>query len=205
MKKIIAAMLIAVMSLSLVACGNNNGTQGGTEVEVAESAAELLTGVFDTFAEKLAPAYEMDAADVKLGFMGGYFNEEDETTLVMGGPGAVPVEDPSILTVGLLPEDSVALVDDAALVMHAMMTNNFAAVAYHVADTTNVDTVAETLKTAMEGNQWMCGQPDGFYVVKVGSYVVSFYGLTDNINALKDALTETYETAEVAYEGSFIE
>lgn len=235
MKKIITAMLIATMSLSFVACGNkstDNNTSGSNETTTEanettteadettteadetttaeavtgtiENATDMLLAGYDAFAEALAPSFEMSAEDVKASFMGGYYNEDDETTLT-AGPGMVPVTDATVTSIGLLPEDSVAMIDDASLVMHPMMTNYFAAMAFHVTDEANVATVAETLANAIKDNQWMCGQPEGYVVITVDSYVVSMYGLTDNIDALKDGITGACENAVIAYEGSFAE
>jgi hypothetical protein len=50
----------------------------------------------------------------------------------------------------------------------------------------------------------VCGQPEGFVIVTVGDYVVLSYGLFDNINPMKEALTSTYTGAVVAHEASFI-
>lgn len=205
MKKFITAMLIAAMSLSLVACGNksdNNETTTEAAAEVATSAEELLLGAYDVFAEKMAPLFECTAEEVKGAFMGGYYDENDETTLKQG-PGMVPVTDPSIMSIGLLPEANVAMVDDAALVQHMMMTNNFATMAFHVTDAANVDAVATALDEAIKNNQWICGQPEGYVVIKVGSYVVSCYGLNDYVGSLKEGVTTSYESAAVVAEGSF--
>ncbi len=205
MKKIIAAMLIAAMSLSLVACGNKssentNESSSEQQAAVAENATALLQGAYEKFDENLAALG--GGAD---GFMGGYYDENDETTLVQGGPGAIPVENPNVISVGLLPEANVAMVDDAALVQHGMMLNFFAAAAFRVTDSANVETVAAALDEAIKNNMWMCGQPEGYVIITIGNYVVSTYGLNDNINSLKDALTATYESAKVAFEGSLME
>jgi hypothetical protein len=97
------------------------------------------------------------------------------------------------------------MVDNAALVMHSMMINNFVTVAFHVTDLANVDAVASALNDSIKNNQWVCGQPEGYAVIVVGDYVVGIYGLTDNLNAMKTGVTTAYASAKVAYEGSFID
>lgn len=213
MKKFITAILIATMSFSLVACGNkstnnssssNETTTEGAVNSAVKNATDVLLGAYDDFAEALAPSYEMSAEELKTSFTGGYYDENDETTLTQG-PGAVPVTNATITSIGLLSEDSLSMIDDASLLMHPMMTNYFAAMAFHVTEEANVDTVAKSLSDAILNNQWMCGQPEGYVVIKVDSYVVSMYGLFDNINAFKAGIIGAFENAVIVDEGAFVD
>ena len=205
-KRILSVILALLLAMTVfVACdkepAENNGDNNAAPV--AENAEELLTKVYPTFAENLAPAFEMPAEDIMMSFMGGYYNENDETTLKQG-PGAVPVDNDAIASIALLPADVTAKVDDAAMFQHPMMVNFFVGAAFRVTNAADVDAVANAMKDAIANNQWVCGQPEGYYVIKVGNFVVSTYGLMDNINALKDAVVATYESAVVVAEGSFI-
>jgi len=207
-KRILSVLLALLLAMTVfVACDNEgeNNNEGENEnvAPVAENAEELLTKAYQAFAENLAPAFEMPAEDIMMSFMGGYYNENDETTLKQG-PGAVPVDNDAIASIALLPADVTAKVDDAAMFQHPMMVNFFVGAAFRVTNAADVDAVANAMKDAIANNQWVCGQPEGYYVIKVGNYVVSTYGLMDNINALKDAVTATYESAVVVAEGSFI-
>ncbi len=205
MKKVIALTLALIMAMSvMVACTNEPADNNGDEfVSPAASAVELLNSAYDAFAEKLAPLYEMDAADIKMMFPGGYYDENDETTMTMG-PGNVPVNHDIILSVALFPEANLSMIDNAALVQHPMMQNFFVTVAFHVTDVNNVATVAAAVNESLTNAHWMCGQPEGFFVITVGDYVVLSYGLFDNINPMKEAVLATYEGSAVAHEGSFI-
>ena len=205
-KRILSVILALLLAMTVfVACdkepAENNGDNNAAPV--AENAEELLTKAYPTFAENLAPAFEMPAEDIMMSFMGGYYNENDETTLKQG-PGAVPVDNDAIASIALLPADVTAKVDDAAMFQHPMMVNFFVGAAFRVTNAADVDAVANAMKDAIANNQWVCGQPEGYYVIKVGNFVVSTYGLMDNINALKDAVVATYESAVVVAEGSFI-
>jgi len=203
MKKVLALTLALLMAMSMMVACNNDGDKGDEFVSPAASAVELLNGAYDAFAEKLAPAYEMDAADIKMMFPGGYYDENDETTMTQG-PGNVPVDNDLLISVALFPEANLSMIDNAALVQHPMMQNFFVTVAFHVADLNNVATVAAAVNESLKNAHWMCGQPEGFVVITVGDYVVLSYGLFDNINPMKEALLATYEGAAVAHEGSFI-
>lgn len=197
MKKIITAMLVAAMVLAFASCGNS--AKHLEHTENFESANTVLLGAYDAFAEKIAPSFGMPAEDVKMSFMGGYYNENDETTMTQG-PGAIPTTYEGITSVALLPAENVAMVDGASLVHHPMMLNFFVGAAFHVADVANVDAVVEALNNSIKNNQWICGQPESYAVIKVGCYVVSVYGLNDNVNALRDSITATYgEDAVVVY------
>ena len=197
MKKLITAILVAAMVLAFASCGNSAKHLDHTGN--FESATSVLLGAYDGFAEALAPSFDMPAEDIKMAFMGGYYDENDETTLTQG-PGAIPTTNEVITSVALLPTDAVAMVDGAALVQHPMMTNYFVGTAFHVADAANVDAVVEALNNSIKNNQWMCGQPESYAVIKVGCYVVGIYGLNDNVNALRDAITAAYgEGATVVY------
>lgn len=205
-KRILSVILALLLAMTVfVACdkepAENNGDNNAAPV--AENAEELLTKAYPTFAENLAPAFEMPAEDIMMSFMGGYYNENDETTLKQG-PGAVPVDNDAIASIALLPADVTAKVDDAAMFQHPMMVNFFVGAAFRVTNAADVDAVANAMKDAIANNQWVCGQPEGYYVIKIGNFVVSTYGLMDNINALKDAVVATYESAVVVAEGSFI-
>ncbi|MBP3378069.1 MAG: hypothetical protein J6L96_04915 [Clostridia bacterium] len=205
-KRILSVILALLLAMTVfVACdkepAENNGDNNAAPV--AENAEELLTKAYPTFAENLAPAFEMPAEDIMMSFMGGYYNENDETTLKQG-PGAVPVDNDAIASIALLPADVTAKVNDAAMFQHPMMVNFFVGAAFRVTNAADVDAVANAMKDAIANNQWVCGQPEGYYVIKVGNFVVSTYGLMDNINALKDAVVATYESAVVVAEGSFI-
>lgn len=170
---------------------------------VAASAVELLVNAYDAFAEALAPSFGMPAEDIKMSFMGGYFDENDPAAITQG-PGSIPVDNEAISYEALLPTDAVAKVDDAAILKHPMMLNFFVGVAFRVTNEADIDSVVDGLKNSIANNHWQCGQPEGYYVIKIDNFVVSTYGLMDNINALKDAITSTYEDAVVVYEGSFI-
>ena len=207
-KRILSVILALLLAMTaFVACdkepANDNNGEEENVAPVAENAEELLTKSYQAFAENLAPVFGISAEEIMMSFMGGYYDENDETTLKQG-PGNVPVDNDSIASTALLPTDMAAKVDDAAMFQHPMMVNYFVGAAFRVTDAADVDAVAAALKDAIENNQWMCGQPEGYYVIKVGNFVISTYGLMDNINALKDAVVATYESAVIVAEGSFI-
>ena len=210
MKKIIALLLAALLCFSFAGCNNTPADDNG-DVEnnenpkepLAANAEEFLKNALDAFANNLVDSFGMPAEEIKMAFPGGYYDENDETTMTQG-PGKVPVTDPSVLSTMLLPEANVSMVETTAVFFHPMMINFFVGSAFQVSDAANVDTVASALNNAISNNQWVCGQPEGYAIIKADTFIVSVYGLNDNVTALKDAITSTYEEATVAFEGSFV-
>lgn len=182
MKKIMALLLAGAMVFGCVACGNGGSNDSQTKVEVAD-AQELLTKVWDTYGE-----------DEKFFAMGGHFEAP-----VDNGPGSYDVAKAEDLEISYcIPADAVAMVDDAATIMHAMNANTFSAAAYHVTDAANVQTVIDGIKERTLNNQWMCGFPDELVIITVGEdYIVSAFGAADIVDNFQAKMTEVYGDAAV--------
>lgn len=187
MKKYLA-MLLAVMMLSLSACGGNDaGTAGGGDEVQIEDAVTLLNGIWDTYGE-----------DEKFPAMGGDFSEKN---MVDGAPGVYGTGDASALDYSLgLPEASASMIDGAASLIHMMNANTFTCGAFHVSSSDDVSAVADSLRENILQRQWMCGFPDKLVVITVGDYVISAFGNGEIIDLFKSKTTAAYETAEVVYE-----
>ena len=179
MKKLLVGLLAGVMLLSCVACGGQNAAP---KVEVTD-AKDLLTKVWDTYGE-----------DEKFFAMGGHFEAP-----VDNAPGSYDVAKAEDLEMSYcIPADAVAMVDDAATIMHAMNANNFSAAAYHVTDKANAQTIIDGIKDRTLNNQWMCGFPETLIIVTVGEdYIVSAFGSADIVDNFKAKLTEVYGDAAV--------
>ncbi len=218
MKKIIALILAVLMLASMVACGNTNDDVNDTNttdepttdtpvVEPAKAADEVLNGALGKFCEILAPSFGVAAEEVKGSFAGGYFSD-DETTTKFGEAGRTPVdvEDAAanFKTVSLISDEAFAKLDDAAVFHHMMNMNTLAVASMRVANAADVDTVANAMRESVGGNQiWMCGFPERYVVIKIDTCVISAYGLTDMVNAIKTAVTETYDNAVVVCDEAF--
>ncbi|MBQ3029700.1 MAG: hypothetical protein IJD24_00625 [Agathobacter sp.] len=178
MKKLLIGLLTGAMVLGCVACGGNDTAK----VEVAD-AQELLTKVWDTYAE-----------EEKFFAMGGHFEAP-----VDNGPGTYDVAKAEDLEMSFcIPADKVAMVDDAATIMHAMNANNFSAAAYHVTDAANVTAIIDAIKERTMNNQWMCGFPEELIIVTVGeNYIVSAFGSADIVDNFQSKLAEVYGDAAV--------
>lgn len=191
MKKKIALLLLTVMAISLVACGekdtanNNDAAKDGKQ---AESALDVLQSTWETYEE-----------ENKFAAGGG-----DSQNMVMDEPGKFDVANTEELngTLGF-PADSAGKIDDAASLMHMMNANTFTAGAYHVTNADDVQGVADALKESIMNRQWLCGFPETLIIVKVNdNYLVSAFGNGEIIENFKTKLTGVYADATVVYEES---
>ena len=191
MKKKIALLLLTVMAISLVACGekdtanNNDAAKDGKQ---AESALDVLQSTWETYEE-----------ENKFAAGGG-----DSQNMVMDEPGKFDVTNTEELngTLGF-PADSAGKIDDAASFMHIMNANTFTAGAYHVTNADDVQGVADALKESIMNRQWLCGFPETLIIVKVNdNYLVSAFGNGEIIETFKTKLTGVYADATVVYEES---
>lgn len=197
MKKRIAIVLLAVMTMSMVACGKGDadanagvstevGVEENSGVEIADSL-ELLNTVWGNY----------DEAD-KFPVGGG-----DSANLNFEGPAAFDATNSGELDVTLgFPAAHVDKIDNAASMMNAMMANNFTAGVYRVTDAGNVQVVADALKENIMARQWMCGMPEKMVVISVDNYVISAFGLSGAIDTFKTEIQEAYGVATVLYEES---
>lgn len=209
-KRILLLLTAAVFTMSMTACGkdgaeNNAGnnteisTEAGTENNAEannQNAAELsattvLENVWATYGE-----------EEKFFAMGG-----DMNNMVDNAPGAYSLEDAEGLSATLyVPADSIALIDDAASLVHAMNLNTFTGAAFHVTDAANVDTFVTALKENIMGTQWMCGFPDKLVIFTVNDqYVVSAFGNAEIMDNFKNKVETVYgEAAVVVVEESLM-
>ena len=195
--------MAGVMVFGFAACGNknNDGNQGNEQNEVKVDVADA-TELFD----KVWTNYtETAGEDLMFMAMGGDFDN-----LVDGKPGKFNhenAEENGMESQLCISTDAIALVDDAASLMHGMMVNNFTGAAYHVADKANVQSVVDGIKDRTLNNRWMCGFPEKLIVVTVGEdYVISAFGNAMIIDAFKTSVTTVYgELASVVVEESLAE
>lgn len=192
MKKIIAMLLALVLVMGLAACGateetktpeNNNGTT--QQDEKPESALAALEKIWGEFTD-----------DEKANFpvMGGCFPEP-----VDGAPGNFSLEDAETVTAMLLvPAEEISKIDAAASMVNPMLSNNFTCAVFQV--TGDAAAFAETMHTAVAGNQWMCGQPDKLIIAVIGGeYVLMVYGINDAMTLFEGKLSTAFPGADVKY------
>ena len=185
MKKIIALLLVAVMAVSMAACGGtaDEGSKDttGNQIEASVSALEVLENIWAKYGE-----------NDKFFAMGGFkLDAEGVPVTVENAPGVV--EDNDYLNYSLLvPAEQT--VTEAASLMHAMNANTFTCGAYKVAD---VQAFATAMQTAIQGNQWMCGFPETLLIANVSGVVVVAFGNGQVMSTFQGYLTSAYANAEI--------
>ncbi len=184
MKKFFTLLLTAVMTLSLAACGSKTDDNSGNDNQPA-SALDLLNTVWAKYSD-----------DDKFPVLGGDTNEDN---MVENAPGSFSVEDGDALDYSLsFPAADADKLSDAASLIHMMNANTFTAGAFHVASSSDVDTVVSDLKDNVMSRQWMCGFPDKLIILTLGDYIVSCYGAEDLVDQFSEKVTETFADAAVA-------
>lgn len=194
---LITLLMCTVLMMTLFGCGKSDETQtsdGDTTVSITVDvvdSADLLTKVWNTYEE----------AD-KFPIGGG-----DYENMVMDTVGAFDVTKTEDLDSLLgMPAAGAAMIDDAASMMHMMNANTFTAGAYHLADASLQQDLADLLKDNIMNRQWMCGFPDTLLIASVGDeYVVSAFGNAEIMETFKSKLQEQYEVTEVIHEESLTE
>ena len=173
-KKFAALLLALMMILSLAACGSKTDDNSGNNSQPA-SALELLNAVWANYSD-----------DDKFPAAGGDY---DEANMTEDAPGNFSVEDGDALDYSLsFPAADAGKLSDAASLTHMMNANTFTAGAFHVASSSDVDSVVSDLKDNIMNRQWMCGFPDKVAVAVVGEYVVSVFGAEDLVNTFMSHL-----------------
>ena len=167
MKKFLTLLLAAAMTLSLAACGSKTDDNSGNNSQPA-SALELLNAVWANYSD-----------DDKFPAAGGDF---DEANMTEDAPGNFSVEDGDALDYSLT---------------HMMNANTFTAGAFHVASSSDVDSVVSDLKDNIMNRQWMCGFPDKLVILTLGDYVISCYGAEDLVDQFSEKVTEAFADAAV--------
>lgn len=194
MKKLIALLLAMVLVMGLVACGNKTPDTPVVDDKPVDDtpATDAPTGPASAL-ELLETVWALYGDDEKFPVFGG-----DGMNMVDGAPGAY-TDMEALQSQLLVPADQQANVAEIASLFHGMMLNNFSCGAFKLAEGVDAAAFADTMYTAVTGNQWMCGFPEKVMIAVVGDCVVMVFGLGDAVNPFEAKLVEAYPDAEVKY------
>lgn len=184
MRKTIA-ILLTLMTLLAAGCSSKpSETPDESQAPAFASAEELYTQIWDTLGE-----------DRQFPAAGGDAEHEAEAPAKF----ALTKENKETFEYLLHVTDELydMLDDDAATLQHMMNTNTFSSAAAKLKDPSTAEKFAEAYKTAVQGQQWMCGFPDKVVVISVDDYVIMAYGYEDIINDLVDACSVVAPGARV--------
>ena len=214
MKKKIALLLLTVMTMSLIGCGEKDTTDGNDDVTnndtvVEDNIAGDTTDNDDSNAESNVSAE--GAVSVLNAIWATYEDTNkfaaaggDSQNMVMDEPGAFDVTNTEELDATLgFPTEYADKIDDSASLMHMMNANTFTAGAYHVTNADDITAVCDALKESIMNRQWMCGFPETLIIVTVDdNYVISAFGNGQIIETFKNKISGVYSNATVVYEES---
>jgi hypothetical protein len=225
MKKIITLLLLASMALTLASCGRNRdknldstsssssqsteNANGGTSASAG--AKSFLHSVYGAFLANMAPVYGVSSADEVKGYFAGpetqTVTEKDENgeefsyELPKNEPGAISPDDGETLeSQTLFPSASADKLDSASVYFNLMNQNNGTFAAFEVKNEGDMQSLADMMKTKVKNNQWICGFPERYQIMRVGDILLFSYGLDESLTAWKNAVTSAYADAEVLYD-----
>lgn len=225
MKKIITLLLLASMALTLASCGRNRdknldstsssssqsteNANGGTSASAG--AKSFLHSVYGAFLANMAPVYGVSSADEVKGYFAGpetqTVTEKDENgeefsyELPKNEPGAIsPSDGEALESQTLFPAAPADQLDSAAVFFNLMNQNNGTFSAFEVKNGEDVQALADMLKSKIKNNQWICGFPERYQILRVGNMLIFSYGLETSLEAFKDAVASVYADMTVLYD-----
>ncbi len=193
MKKILCLALVCLMMLAVVACNNDTDKPGD---ETTPSAEETTPAVVE-----LPYKNALELADK-------IWNSVPEDKKFAGGTMAIELgaegSDYTLTDLGL-PADLIAKIDDAAMLRHMMMVNQFSAGIFHFKTAEDAEASVAAIKSAIVAKEWMCGFPEKVVVITLpGNYVMSIYGLgglDPDPNFAVDNITPVIDAAKALVDG----
>lgn len=181
MKRIVSAVLCAVMLFVLAACGASASPDA--DANAPASALELLETVWNSYSD-----------DEKFPAAGGDYSEENMRD---GGPGNFSIIDADILDSALgFPAAEAGKIDGAASLVHMMNLNTFTCGAFHAKESGDVTALCGALRENILARRWMCGFPEKLVIVTVGDYIVSVFGHADPVDTFTAKLAAAYPNAK---------
>ena len=185
-KRIITALLTAVMCLGMTACTSSGDRHAAG---VVHNTPQLLLG---------NAWNRMDEAE-KPTIMGGFGDDlaEDE-------PKAVNLKNAEALsTTFTVPEDVIQASSAGAAMMNAMMANFFTASSWAIKDPAKIEEFAAQSQIHLENNQWLCGMPEYYAVAQCGDNLVVTYGLRNTVRDFVSCLEKADSSTKIIMEGNF--
>jgi hypothetical protein len=81
-----------------------------------------------------------------------------------------------------------------------MNQNNGTFAAFELKNGADMQSLADMMKNRIKDNQWICGFPEHYTIMRAGDILVFAYGLESAVGAWKSAVTSVYADAAVLYD-----
>lgn len=174
---IAAIAVVLVVVLAIVFAGGNNTNNGTTNnggnqtVEPTyKSSLELLTQILES--------YNATAPEEEQLWVGGGNNFNFETVSFDSPAEFVALADSDYDFHLGYPESAVSKQDDVANMFNTFNVNSFNCYAVHFKNSSDVDSMVNTLKENILDRSWECGRPEKLYIIKCpGDYLVVTWGV----------------------------
>lgn len=218
MKKTLAILIALTLALGAVSCGDNTIDNDETTAETSseETTVDTSDDILPDTDDDSDDKDENNNSDVEVtdakSFLANIWNKysDDEKFSIGGGdtddnmtdgePGKMELDADTLNRRLGFPTDSIDDIDSAASAYHMMVLNYFTAGAYHLTDSADAESLATKMRDSIQSRQWTCGFPEKMIVVTVDDYMVSAFGLEDNIDTFLSKITAEYPDAVVNYE-----
>ena len=202
--KRLSCLVLAMALVSVMAAGCRRNTDDPTPTDptvgqtdptgdptepsgtpTSSGALQILQTVWDSYGE-----------EEKFAAVGG-----DPDNMVDGAPGAFSLEDTDALTYSLaIPAEQLPNIDEAASLVHGMLSNNFTCGVFHLVEGADATSFAQAMYDAVQNSQWMCGMPERVIVAVVEQdYVLMAYGVEDALGLFQQKLTTAYPNTQIAH------
>lgn len=160
--------------------------QGGE----TEATAQLLQSIWDKYAD-----------DERFAAYGGAVENS-----ISDAPGSLDVTNAEEMTNRyLIPQEQLNAITEAASLVHMMNSNIFTAVAVKIGENADKATLQTAWRDAIQGNQWICGQPDRLLMADVGEgYMVMAFGSADAMEIFSGKLAQVYPDAQSLYNEAIV-
>ena len=166
-------------------------TQGSTNSGAAGTqSAGLLSAIWELFPE-----------EERFASYGGTVEHA-----VTDAPGDLDMKNTDELTAHyLIPQDRLAEVTEGASLVHMMNSNIFTAAVLKLSGQETAAAFAESWRTAIQGNRWICGQPDKLLMLELEEgHILMAFGSNDAMTAFRQRANEAYPQAKTLYEEAIV-
>lgn len=102
-------------------------------------------------------------------------------------------------------EMQAEITGDVITAMHMMNANTFSGAMFKVKDASKIASLAETYKSAVQGNLWMCGFPDTLVVLSNGDVMIVAFGEDSIVQTFKDKCTQADSDVKLIIEAPVLE
>ncbi len=162
-------------------------TPSGTQGTQNTGAVKVLQSIWDVFGGFAA-------------YGGSLSNPVDDA------PGALDVTDAEEMTNRyLIPQNQLAAVAEGASLVHMMNSNIFSAVALKLSDGQDSSAFAKAWRDAIQGNNWICGQPDRLVIAQTqDGYLIMAFGSTDLMRPFGEKLANVHANAKTLYDEAIV-